>query len=476
MSLGIKVKCRFPAGCNEHGADMTLDELSTREWQALDSAHHMAPFCDYGELRQHGARIITHAEGHYIHDSEGNRILDGMAGLWCVNVGYGRTELVEAASRQMTTLPYYNNFFKTSNRPVTALSAKLAELTPDGLNNVFYANSGSEANDTIIRMVRHFWALEGHPEKRVIIGRDYGYHGSTIMSASAGGMSGMHEQAAHEADFEHIRPPYGFLYQGNQDEAQFAANAASWLADRIAEVGADRVAAFIAEPVQGAGGVIIPPRGYFEHVQEICRRHDILFIADEVITGFGRTGQWFASQTMDLQPDMMTMAKGLTSGYVPMSAVMVGDRVATRLIADGGEFYHGFTYSGHPVAAAVALANLEIIEGEGLVERVRQDTGPYLAEALAPLAEHRLVGEVRTYGMLAAIELVKSKDGPELFTDTGTVGAICRDHAIAGGLMMRAVRDAMILSPPLTFTRDDIDETVRIARRALDLTADQLGL
>jgi putrescine aminotransferase len=195
-----------------------------------------------------------------------------------------------------------------------------------------------------------------------------------------------------------------------------------------------------------------------------------------VITGFGRTGQWFASQTMDLQPDMMTMAKGLTSGYVPMSAVMVGDRVASRLIADGGEFYHGFTYSGHPVAAAVALANLEIIEGEGLVDRVRQDTGPYLAEALAPLAEHRLVGEVRTYGMLAAIELVRSKDGPEMFADTGTVGALCRDHAIAGGLMMRAVRDAMILSPPLTFTRDDIDETVRIARRALDLTADQLGL
>ncbi|MEK9960844.1 MAG: aminotransferase [Rhodobiaceae bacterium] len=455
---------------------MTLDDLSTGEWQALDSAHHMAPFTDYAEQRKHGARIITHADGHYIHDSEGNRILDGMAGLWCVNVGYGRQELVEAAARQMAELPYYNNFFKTSNRPVAELSARLAAITPDGLNNVFYANSGSEANDTIIRMVRHFWALEGKPEKRVIIGRDYGYHGSTVMAASMGGMSAMHEQAAHEPDFEHIRPPYGFVYQGNQDEAAFAANAASWLAERIDEVGADRVAAFIAEPVQGAGGVNIPPQGYFDHIQEICRQHDILFIADEVITGFGRTGEWFASQNMGLQPDMMTLAKGLTSGYVPMSAVMVGDRVANRLIADGGEFYHGFTYSGHPVAAAVALANLDLIEREGLIERVRTDTGPYLAAALAPLDDHRIVVEVRTFCMLAAIELVNSGVGPEMFADTGAAGVICRDHAIAGGLMMRAVRDAMILSPPLTFGRNDIDATVNMAAAALDKTADELGL
>ncbi len=455
---------------------MTPNDLSTKEWKQLDSAHHMAPFTDYGEQRKHGARIITHAEGHYIFDSDGNRILDGMAGLWCVNVGYGRSELVDAATRQMTVLPYYNNFFKTSNKPIIALSKRLAEITPDGLNNVFYANSGSEANDTIIRMVRHFWALEGHPEKRVIIGREYGYHGSTIMSASMGGMSGMHEQAAAEPDFDHIRPPYGFLHQGNQDEAQFAANAASWLEDKIIEIGADKVAAFVAEPVQGAGGVIVPPEGYFEHIQDICRRHDILFIADEVITGFGRTGYWFASQRMNLSPDMMTMAKGLTSGYVPMSAVMVGDRVAKRLISDGGEFYHGFTYSGHPVAAAVALANLDIIEGEGLIERVRDDTGPYLGEALAPLADHPLVGEVRTYGMLAAIELVKSKEGPELFADVGTVGMMCRDHAVANGLMMRAVRDGMILSPPLTFTRDDIEATAEIAKTALDATAADLGM
>ena len=455
---------------------MTFDEISTNEWQALDSAHHMAPFTDYGDLRQKGARIITHAEGHYIYDSDGNRILDGMAGLWCVNVGYGRPELVEAAATQMAKLPYYNNFFRTSNQPVAELSAKLAEITPDGLSNVFYANSGSEANDTIIRMVRHYWALEGKPEKRVIISREFGYHGSTIMSASLGGLKGMHDQAANEPGFAHIRPPYGFLHQGNQDEAEFAANAASWLEDKIIEIGASNVAAFVAEPIQGAGGVIVPPAGYFKHIQAICRRHDILFVADEVITGFGRTGQWFASQTMELEPDMMALAKGLTSGYVPMSAVMVGDRVANKLIADGGEFYHGFTYSGHPVAAAVALANLELIEREDMITRVREDTGPYLAEALAPLAEHRIVGEIRTFGVLAAIELVKSKDGPEMFEDTGATGVICRDHAINRGLMMRAVRDAMILSPALTYSRADIDETVRIAAQALDATAGQLGL
>ena len=455
---------------------MTPDDLSTKEWQDLDSAHHMAPFTDYGEQRKHGARIITHAQGHYIYDTEGTRILDGMAGLWCVNVGYGRPSLVDAAAQQMTTLPYYNNFFKTSNKLVVTLSKRLADLSPEGLNNVFYANSGSEANDTIIRMVRHFWALEGQPERRVIIGREYGYHGSTIVSASMGGMSGMHDQAADEADFVHIRPPYGFLYQGNQDDAVFAATAASWLEDKIIELGADKVAAFVAEPVQGAGGVIVPPDGYFEHIQDICKRYDILFIVDEVITGFGRTGEWFASQRMNLSPDMMTMAKGLTSGYIPMSGVMVGDRVANRFIADGGEFYHGFTYSGHPVAAAVALANLDIIEGEGLIERVREDTGPYLEEALAPLADHPLVGEVRTYGLLAAIELVKSKDGPVLFENVGHAGGLCRDHALSNGLMMRAVRDGMILSPPLTYTRDDIDATVAIAKTALDVTAADLGI
>ena len=450
---------------------------STSDWQSFEAAHHLPPFSDYKSLHQEGTRIITHADGHYIYDSEGHKILDGMAGLWCVNVGYGREELVEAAAKQMRELPYYNAFFKTSHPAASQLSAKLAEITPSGLNHVFYANSGSEANDTIIRMVRHFWALEGKPEKRIIIGRDYGYHGSTILAASMGGMVDMHRQAAHEPDFVHIKPPYGFLYQGNQSEEMFAKTASSWLEDKILEIGADKIAAFVAEPIQGAGGVIIPPKGYFEHIQEICKRHDILFIADEVITGFGRTGQWFASQTMDLEPDMMTLAKGLTSGYVPMSAVMVGERVAAGLIDKGGEFYHGFTYSGHPVAAAVALANLELIEKEGMIERVRTQTAPYLAQAYhEAFADHPLVGEVRTSGLLACIELVKDKNGNVLFDQMGATATKVRDHAIAGGLMVRAVRDGMILSPPLSFTTSDIDEAVAKLLGAVDKTAKELGI
>ena len=448
--------------------------LNQMDLQRFEVQHHLPPFSDFKALKKEGTRIITHANGHTIYDSDGHAILDAMAGLWCVNVGYGRDELVNAATEQMHKLPYYNSFFKTSNEPVARLSAKLATIAPEHLNHVIYANSGSEANDTIIRLVRHYWALKGHPEKRVIIGREYGYHGSTIMAASMGGMKAMHHQAANEADFEHIRPPYGFLYRGNQTESQFAEISANLLKEKILEVGADKIAAFVAEPVQGAGGVIIPPDGYFDHIQKICNEFEILFVADEVITGFGRTGNWFASQTMDLKPDVVTLAKGLTSGYMPMSAVLVGDKIAEHLINEGGEFYHGFTYSGHPVSAAVALANLELIETEGLIGRVRDITAPYLANAIKQLDSHPLVGETRSFGLLACIELVKHKSGPVLFEPIGEVGILCRDYAIKCGLMVRAVRDGIILSPPLSFQTEDVDITVEKLKQALDATYAEL--
>ncbi len=439
--------------------------------QSRDAAHHWHPFTDTKALNAEGSRVIVRAEGSTLLDSEGNEILDGMAGLWCVNVGYGRRELADASARQMMELPYYNTFFKTTTVPATELAAKLVELTPAGLNRVFFANSGSEANDTIVRMVRQFWQLRGRPNKKTLISREFAYHGSTMIATSLGGMTAMHAQVDMPLPgFSHIRPPYFVRDGGNMSEEEFGLAAAQALEERIQELGADTIAAFIAEPIQGAGGVIIPPASYFPEIQRVCRNHDILFIVDEVITGFGRTGNWFASETFDLKPDMMTLAKGLSSGYAPISAVMVGDRVAATLIDDGGEFYHGFTYSGHPVACAVALENLRILEQEALVERVRNDVGPYLQEGLRSLSDHPLVGEVRGVGLIGAVELVRDKDGPVFFDPIGRVGTVCRDHCFASNLVMRAVRDTMVCSPPLVITRAEIDRLVTTLRSCLDRT------
>jgi putrescine---pyruvate transaminase len=449
----------------------------TLEIRATDAAHHWHPFTDTKALGEEGARVIVRAEGSTLWDSEGNAILDGMAGLWCVNVGYGRSELADVARRQMAELPYYNTFFKTTTQPTTELAAKLVALTPDGLSRAFFANSGSEANDTIVRMVRHFWNLAGHPDKKVIISREYAYHGSTMAAVSLSGMDAMHEQADLPLPgFEHIRPPYTYRDAGNMTAEEFGIVAARALEERIQELGAGRVAAFIAEPIQGAGGVLVPPASYFPEIQRICREHDVLLICDEVICGFGRTGHWFAADAFDIRPDFMTLAKGLSSGYQPISAVMVGDRVAEMLVDNGGEFFHGFTYSGHPVAAAVALENLRIIEEEGLVERAHDDIGPYLQTGLRSLADHPLVGEVRGMGMIGAIELVRDKDGPVFFQPEGDAGALCRDHCLANGVMMRAVRDAMVLSPPLVITHGEVDRLIETARRALDLTQRDLDL
>jgi putrescine aminotransferase len=448
--------------------DITAD---TAHYQSLDAAHHWHPFTDTKALKEEGTRVIVDAKDCTLWDSDGAEILDGMAGLWCVNVGYGRERLAEVAARQMMQLPYYNTFFKTTTTAATDLAAKLVELTPDGLSRVFFANSGSEANDTIVRMVRHFWQLRGKPNKKTIISREFAYHGSTMASASLGGMAAMHQQVDMPLPgFSHIRPPYYLRDGGNMSEEEFGIAAARALEERIQELGADSIAAFIAEPIQGAGGVIVPPMSYFHEIQRICRNHDILFIVDEVICGFGRTGNWFASETFDLKPDMMTVAKGLSSGYAPISAAMVGDRVANTLIEDGGEFFHGFTYSGHPVSCAVALENIRILEDEKLVDRARDDIGPYLQAGLRSLADHPLVGEVRGVGMIGALELVKDKDGPVFFDPLGQVGTICRDHCFANGLVMRAVRDAMVCSPPLVITREEIDRLVEILGRCLDKT------
>jgi putrescine aminotransferase len=447
----------------------------TLEWQAMSRDHHLAPFSDFKQLAQSGPRIITKADGVYLWDSEGNKILDGMAGLWCVAIGYGRDELADAASKQMKELPFYNLFFQTAHPPVLELAKTLAEIAPAGMNHVFFTGSGSEGNDTMLRMVRHYWAIKGQPEKKVIISRINGYHGSTVAGASLGGMKFMHEQGDLPIPgIEHIAQPYWFGEGGDMSPDEFGIWAADQLEQKILELGEDKVAAFIAEPIQGAGGVIIPPDSYWPRIREILAKYDILFVADEVICGFGRTGEWFGSDFYGLQPDLMTIAKGLTSGYIPMGGLIVRDAVV-EVLNQGGDFNHGFTYSGHPVAAAVALENIRILREEKIIERVKAETAPYLQKRLRELADHPLVGEVRGVGMLGAIELVKNKATRERYPSESGAGMICRGHCFANGLIMRAVGDTMIISPPLVISKAEIDELVDKARQCLDLTAEQLA-
>ena len=448
---------------------------STREWQAADSRHYLHPFTDFKSLAAQGARIITRAEGVYLYDSEGARILDGMSGLWCVNVGYGRRELADVAYRQMLELPYYNSFFKSAHPPAIELAALLAEITPGQFNRVFYSGSGSEANDTIVRMVRRYWDVLGEPARQIIISRENAYHGSTMAGASLGGMKPMHEQGGLPIPgIVHIEQPYWYANGGNLSPAEYGLKAARALQARIEALGPKNVAAFIGEPIQGAGGVIIPPETYWPEIQRICDHYGILLVADEVICGFGRLGRWFGHEHFGFRPDLLTLAKGITSGYQPLGAVMVSDRVGEVLVDKGGEFHHGFTYSGHPVACAVALRNIRILKEEGLIERVRNETGPYLQKRWRELAEHPLVGEARGVGFIGALELVADKATRGFFPGGGDVGLICRDHCFANGLVMRAVRDTMIIAPPLVMDRAQIDELIEKARRCLDLTARDL--
>lgn len=448
--------------------------------QSLDSAHFLHPFTDFQALAGRGARVITRGEGIYIWDSEGYKILDAMSGLWCMNVGYGRKELADAAYQQMMTLPYYNSFFQTTNVPAVQLAARLAALAPEvggrSFKHVFYASSGSESNDSNVRMVRRYWDLLGQPKRKVIISRHNGYHGSTMAAASLSGMSGMHAQGDLPIpNIAHIEQPYFYeLGQPGETAAQFGIRAARWLEDKILAIGPDRVAAFIAEPVQGAGGVIIAPETYWPEIQHIVDKYGILLISDEVICAFGRLGHWFAYEKFGYQPDLVTFAKGVTSGYIPLGGVLVGDRVAKVLIEKGGEFQHGYTYSGHPVACAVALANLDLIEKENLPGRVRTDVGPYLARRFSELRAHPLVGMAETCGLMAGLALVKNKATKEAFKPELDVGMMCRNHCFRNGLIMRAVGDRMIIAPPLVITHAQIDEMMTLIVYCLDATLAQL--
>ena len=453
-----------------------MASYNTQQLQDIDGQHHIHPFTDHKALMEKGTRIITRADGVYLWDSDGNKILDGMAGLWCVNVGYGRQELVDAATNQMQELPYYNNFFQTTHPPAIELSKALVDISPSQFNHVFFTNSGSEANDTVVRMVRHFWALEGKPEKTVIISRENAYHGSTVAGSSLGGMKGMHAQGGILHDIEHIAQPYWYRSGSEMDPEEFGLKTAQALEIRIREIGEDRVAAFIAEPVQGAGGVIIPPATYWPEIQRICKKYGILLIADEVICGFGRLGEWFGSEHFDIEADLMPIAKGLSSGYLPIGGLMVGDRVAETVINKGSDFNHGFTYSGHPAACAVALENIRILKDEKIIEKVKNELSPYLQKKWLALGDHPMVGEARGLGMVGALELVKDKNTKTSYPSDQNVGMICRDFCFNNGLIMRAVGDAMIICPPLVISYSEINELIEKAKLCLDLTWEKINL
>ena len=443
---------------------------------ATDLAHHLHPFADMKELAAGGIRVMTRGEGVYVHDAEGKRYLDAFAGLWCVNVGYGRREIAAAVFAQMNELPYYNTFFATTTTPTAQLAAKICSHAGPDINRVFFTCSGSEANDTWLRMARVYWTTRGRPERKIVISRHNAYHGSTVAGASLGGMKHMHEQGDLPIPgIVHIGQPYWYGEGGDLDPAAFGLLRARELEDKILELGPDRVAAFVAEPIQGVGGVIVPPETYWPEIQRICRKYDVLLALDEVITGFGRLGSWFGYQHFGLEPDFCVVAKGLSSGYLPIAGVLVSDRVADVLVAETGPFHHGFTYSGHPVAAAAALANLKIIEDERLVERVHDDIGPYFAAALGSLGDHIMVGEVATAGLLGAVQLVLDKEKRQRFSRPADIGMIIRNFCFMRGVIVRAAADRILISPAFTISRSEIDVVVATLREVMDYVAAELS-
>ena len=454
---------------------MHLSNRTTEQWQKIDSAHHLHPFTDFKELINTGTRVIISGKGNYVIDSENNKILDMMAGLWCVNIGYGRKELAEVAYEQMQLLPYYNSFFKTATTPSIELSKVLADISPEGIERFFYGSSGSESNDTVVRLVRRYFDILGKKNKKTFISRTFAYHGSTMASASLGGMQAMHDQGDLPLPgFVHAMPPYQYKFGKNISEDEFCKLAVNDIEKKIIEIGSDNVAAFIGEPIQGAGGVIVPPQNYWNLIQDLCKKYEILLCIDEVICGFGRTGEWFGSQHYNIKPDVITFAKGITSGYLPLSGIGIGKKISDVMINQGGEFYHGYTYSGHPVACAVAVENIRIIKEEGMIENVKKNIAPYLQKRMREFENHPLVGEVRGEGLLVGVELVKNKEKKELFDPVGKVGNICKDHCINNNLIMRAVRDGMMCSPPLTISKDDIDKCVERLKISLDATLEDI--
>ncbi len=449
----------------------------------LDREFLFHPFTNLREHESTGPLTMVTGHGSTIVDTQGRTYLDAMAGLWCVNVGYGNVEIAETMRMQAEKLAFYHSFASMGNEPTAELAQRLIATAPGSMSKVFFGNSGSDANDTQVKLVWYYNNVLGRPEKKKIISRSRGYHGVTIMSASLCGLPGMHRAFDLPLPMvKHVRAPNRLWERAEgQTDEQFVAALAAELEQLILDEGPETVAAFIAEPIQAAGGVIVPPEGYFAAIQEVLRRYDVLFIADEVVCGFGRTGQNFGSEVFGIEPDLMTVAKGITSAYFPLSACIVSDKVwdvLSRGSQTYGVFQHGYTYSAHPLAAAVALTNLDIIDRDGLVQQAKA-RGDHLAEKLqSAFAGHPLVAEVRGYGLLGAVEFAASTDPLTAIDPIGSFSGPVVKRMRELGVISRALpnADSISFSPPFVVTEDELDAMVAGARQAVDDVAADLHL
>ncbi len=452
--------------------------FDTKEIWRKDRDHYIHPWTDFATFKEQGSDIMVHSEGIYVYDSEGKQYIDGIGGLWCVNIGYGRDEMADAAAEQIRRIPYYSTFTHLTTPPAAELAAKLAELAPGSLNHVFYGTGGSMANDTAIRLIHFYFNRLGKKTKKQVISRVDAYHGSTYLAASLTGVA--FDRIGFdviEDQIHHISTPNSYRPPDGMNLAQFCDYLVKEFEDKILALGPENVCSFIAEPIMGAGGVLVAPPGYHKRMLEICKKYEMFYISDEVVTGFGRLGHFFASEPVfDIVPDVIVSAKGITSGYVPLSATLFSEEIYEVLSvpqAEGAMFTHGFTYSGHPVSCALGLKNIEIIEREDICGHVRE-VGPYFERQLATLADLPIVGDVRGSHFMMCVENVANKETKALLPAEIKIGNRIANHCQARGLIARPIAHLNVLSPPLVMSRIQIDNTVEILRESIRATIDDL--
>ncbi|CAN5431054.1 aspartate aminotransferase family protein [soil metagenome] len=439
----------------------TLEQL-----RQSDREHHLHPFTNHADMHKSGTHVIVGGKGCFITDENGRQLLDGLAGLWCVNVGYGRDEIATAVYEQMKKLPYYCSFFNSTTEPAIELAGRLAKIAPGRLSHTIFSNSGSEANESALKLIRGYWKIRGQARHK-ILSRTFSYHGVTIATTSMTGLPSCYAPFDLPLPgFIHVLGPYHYGANTTMSPAEYGQWCLAETERVINQEGAGTIAALFAEPIQGAGGVIVPPRGYLKQLRELCRKYEILFVADEVISGFGRLGEWFASGLWDLDPDLMTLAKGLTSGYLPLGATMCTTEIS-EMLNKGGYLAHGFTYSGHPATTAAGLANLDILEKEKLIPRVKSDIGPYFQKKLAEFNGHPAVGEVRGFELIGAIELLP-RGGKAALQNPPILGAKAANIARTHGVIVRGIRDLIAVAPPLVITHAEIDQLMAAIKKTLD--------